>query len=833
MLLGSIGVVAVSACGDAAVRPAPTIHGFTPSAGLVGTTVFIDGADFTGTSAVAFAGTPAASFTVAADRTLVAVVAAGSSSGPISVTTPRGAATSADAFTVLVPPTLESFAPSEGPVGTTVTLTGAHLAGATGVSFGGLAAASFAVVSDTSLSAVIAPGTLSGTVTVTTPGGVVTTSDAFTVLPTPTVLDFAPASGPVGTVVTISGSHLTGATSVAIGGTATAFTVVSDSSVTAVVAEGTSSGPITVTTPVATATSSDAFTVVPVPSISGFTPGEGLAGATVTISGAHLTGASAVSFGGLAAASFAVVSDTSVSAVVAAGSVTGPISVTTPGGVATSRDAFRMLFAPTLTGFSPSSALVGASVSISGTHLSGATAVRFGDTPAASYTVVSEASITAVVAAGTASGPITVTTPNGSATSTNAFTVIPPVPVIDSFTPGAGGLGASVVIHGSGFTGASAVAFGAIPAASFEVTSDVAISAVVAAGTASGPIHVQAPGGSATSSAAFTFVPAPTLTAFDPPAGPIGTRVVITGTDLDSALGVSFHGTAAASFTVDSPTQISAVVAADTTAGPIAVTTLGGAVASATDFTVRFAPTIVGLSPAAGGVGRAVLVDGTDFVDVSAVAFGGTAAASFEVQSPTRISAVVAAGTATGPVTVTTPLGTATSGTPFTFIPAPVISSFAPASGVVGTVITIQGTALSGGPRSASAAPRPPSPSSTTATSPPPSRPARTPGSYASRPAVAPPPRRRSSPSRRRRPSSASRRSSAAAIWRCRSAVSSSPTRPRSRSTAPPPSRSRSTPTCASPPSCPRAPPPAPSRSRRRAARAPPRPRSPTCARRA
>lgn len=67
-------------------------------------------------------------------------------------------------------PIISSFAPTSGAIGTTVTITGINLTGATAVSFGGTAAASFTVNSSTSITAVVALGS-SGTVSITTPGG--------------------------------------------------------------------------------------------------------------------------------------------------------------------------------------------------------------------------------------------------------------------------------------------------------------------------------------------------------------------------------------------------------------------------------------------------------------------------------------------------------------------------------------------------------------------------------------------------------------------------------------------------------------------------------------
>jgi hypothetical protein len=87
-------------------------------------------------------------------------------------------------------PTVTSISPTSGPTagGTTVTITGTGFTGATAVSFGGTAAASFSFVSDTSMTAVSPAGTGTVDVTVTGPGGTSATSsaDQFTYLSTTT-----------------------------------------------------------------------------------------------------------------------------------------------------------------------------------------------------------------------------------------------------------------------------------------------------------------------------------------------------------------------------------------------------------------------------------------------------------------------------------------------------------------------------------------------------------------------------------------------------------------------------------------------------------------------
>ena len=116
---------------------APRITSFTPTSGAVGSSVAITGANFTGASAVKFNGTTA-TFTVTSATKITATVPAGATTGPISVTTAGGTATSATAFTVA--PRITTFSPTGGPTGSSVVITGANLTGATAVKFNGTAA---------------------------------------------------------------------------------------------------------------------------------------------------------------------------------------------------------------------------------------------------------------------------------------------------------------------------------------------------------------------------------------------------------------------------------------------------------------------------------------------------------------------------------------------------------------------------------------------------------------------------------------------------------------------------------------------------------------------
>ena len=147
---------------------------------------------------------------------------------------------------------------TSGKVGASVVILGGGLTGTSNVSFSGTSA-SFKVVSDTEITATVPAGAFTGFVTVTTPSAPLTSSKKFLVIPQ--FISFSPPSGPVGTVVTITGVSLAQTTSVKIGSKPMTFKVNSDTQITATVPAGASSGKITVTTPGGKATSATSFTV--------------------------------------------------------------------------------------------------------------------------------------------------------------------------------------------------------------------------------------------------------------------------------------------------------------------------------------------------------------------------------------------------------------------------------------------------------------------------------------------------------------------------------------------------------------------------------------------
>jgi hypothetical protein len=336
----------------------------------------------------------------------------------------------------------------------------------------------------------------------------------------PTISGFTPTSGGVGTTVTITGTNFVMSVNfltvnlvkgVTFNGVGAKFTINSATQITATVPEGATTGPIYLTNVAGgVVTSATNFAVrPPPPTISSFTPTEGWLGSEVTITGTNLTWAAGVTFNG-ASAKFTVVNATTLTATVPAGATTGPIHLTkVDGGTVTSVTSatnFTVLPPPpTISRFSPSIGGAGGEIIIEGKNFVGTTAVQFGLVAAQQFTVTNYA-IKATVPAGVTSGPIKVTTPNGTATSAKNFNVFQ----ITGLRPLSGKVGTAVVITGENFVGVPKVTFNEVnSAAGLE---DSGIWTAVPAGATTGRIKVTLflngiSIGTATSPMDFTVTP--------------------------------------------------------------------------------------------------------------------------------------------------------------------------------------------------------------------------------------------------------------------------------------------------------------------------------------
>ena len=425
-------------------------------------------------------------------------------------------------------PTITSFSPTSGAVGTSVNITGTNFTGATALKFNGTGT-SFTVNSSTQITATVPSGATTGTISVSTPSGTGTSSSSFTVTGSGGSIAYVQSqTNAVGSsgnnTATFSASPTAGDTIVAgvvcYGPNVCQITSVTDNFGNPYSQIGPTAmygGPTTNGTPVALycasgISSGSSFTVTANQSNSG--GGDSnlyiaeYSGASCTVdqsASGSLTGGTATT---LLQTSSATTTNSSDLLVAVGGSSAGGNATAgsgyhlrqnaTPGvaenggfedetvastgsysgsmTMASSTTYWAMVMValkgsssggatPTVTSFSPTSGAVGTSVTITGTNLTGAASVKFNGTAATSFTVNSSTQITTTVPSGATTGTISVTTPSGTGTSSTSFTITTSGPTITSVSPTGASDGTTVTISGVNFGSAQGtVTFGSASA---------------------------------------------------------------------------------------------------------------------------------------------------------------------------------------------------------------------------------------------------------------------------------------------------------------------------------------------------------------------------------
>jgi hypothetical protein len=477
------------------------------------------------------------------------------------------------------------------------------------------------------------------------------------------VLDFrARTEGSIGATLTLAGINLDRVTSVSFNGTAAAFTIVNASTITTTVPVGATTGPLTVTSPAPYGTSNAlAFSLVVLPTAltgtvlnltttsaflrgsvsdnggavslveSGLvyvqgtglptladiratriTPGSNafsttaiglLPGTTYTVRSYGINSAG-LSYGN--PVSFTTLTNTSVVSIARADP--SPTGVSSVGG---SYLRFTVTFA------APVANLTSANFATTGTGNIWSRLITGVSGAGTTYTVTVYTSLAPGPSTGTV-GLNLVSTINLVPGLTTPLPFVGEVYTLDNAPPTAvlsSAAGSATSTAPIPFTVTFSEPITGLTASSLSVSNGTITTAVTSTGnaysfdvtpTANGPVTVSVPANAAQDAAgngstaavpySITYQPttaAPTLTLLSPLNGPAGTSVTLTGTNLGGTTGVSFNGTAASSFVVNSPTSITAIVAAGTTTGPVRVTTPSGLATSADNFVVRVAPTTV------------------------------------------------------------------------------------------------------------------------------------------------------------------------------------------------------------------------------------------------
>jgi hypothetical protein len=506
----------------------PKLTSISPNFGSTtgGNTVTIIGTDFIGATEVTVGDLSCSTFTVIDNNTLTCITPARIAPGPVGiiVTTGGGPTKKSSPFTYILPPVITSISPPFGGTtgGNVVTITGINFKGASSVLFGGLSATTVKAVNDTTITCKT-PVTLTAgpvDVIVRTGGGPSNTFLSFMYITPPVISDISPPAGSIlgGNIVTITGTNLTGATSVLFGKAAsTNITVVNDTTLTCrtPLNKSGASGVI-VRTGGGPSNTFDSFTFVTPPSISGISPltGSTNGGTLVTLKGKDFIGATSVTIGGVEATSFTVVSATIITCITPACPTAGGvgINVTTAGGQSKQFSFFNYITPPVITSLSPStgSTAGGTIVTITGTNFTGATSVTINGKAATPIKVVDNTTITCKAPINLIAGPVDVivTTGGGPSSAFSSYTYITPA-VITSISPAFGTKagGTSVTITGTNLTGASNLLFGLNSATNVNVVNDTTITCVtpVSANPVAVGITLTTGGGLSNKFSSFTY----------------------------------------------------------------------------------------------------------------------------------------------------------------------------------------------------------------------------------------------------------------------------------------------------------------------------------------
>lgn len=489
------------------------------------------------------------------------------------------------------PPTITSLTPTTGAVGSSVVIAGTNF-GATKststVTFNGTSASTTAW-SATSITATVPTGATTGPVVVTV-NGLASNSANFTVFPV--ISSLTPTAGGVGSSVVIAGSNFgstPGTSTVTFNGIQAATPAQwSNTSITAVVPSGATSGPVLVTVG-GHASNSAQFTVTPV--ITSLAPTAGPVGTVVTINGTTFgatRGSSSVSFAGVAATP-ATWSDTRITAAVPAGVALGAASVVVSvTGAGSSNSATFTVVAPLAMTASPSPAANSngwnnTNVTVTYTCTGGAPPVQC---PAA-QTVSTEGANQAISA--------TATDANGATASASVTLNIDKTgPTVTITSPANNTIttASTQQVNGTVADSLSGIASAACNGSPATIQAGaVSCTATLVSGTNLIPIAATDVAGNTTTQAVAVVVGSPAITDFNPKSGAVGNVITITGTNLalgapalaQVTLNQQGGGTIGAPVTSSSPTSVSFLIPPGATDGLVTLTTLGeSAVSTAT-----------------------------------------------------------------------------------------------------------------------------------------------------------------------------------------------------------------------------------------------------------
>jgi len=267
------------------VVPPPSITSLSSTGGAAGSSVTITGSNFgpnLSNRKVTFNGV-SAPITSWSDTSIGVTVPSAGTTGNVVVTASGGVTSNGVLFTIQ--PSITSLFPNSAAVGSTVNIAGSSMGGNIGsVSFNGVNATQIVSWGPTSVTVFVPSGASTGNLVLTSAGGTASNTLNFSVVPAPNISSLSPNSGPVGGTVTITGSNFgANSWSVTFNGQYANINGWSDTSISAVVPSGTTTGNVVVTAAGGVSSNGVPFTVA-----NGLNTGRYLHNATLLNSGRAL-----------------------------------------------------------------------------------------------------------------------------------------------------------------------------------------------------------------------------------------------------------------------------------------------------------------------------------------------------------------------------------------------------------------------------------------------------------------------------------------------------------------------------------------------------------------
>jgi photosystem II stability/assembly factor-like uncharacterized protein len=474
------------------------------------------------------------------------------------------------------------------------------------------------------------------------------------------------------------------------------------------------------------------------PAITSLSPSNtavGGPGFTLTVNGSGFISTSVVEWNGTDLATTFVSANQLTATVLATDIATGgtfPVTVVNPGVAPSNAVNFSVDNpVPSTSSLSPMSATAGGAaftLTVNGTNFVNGTTVLWNHssrtTTFVSATKVTAAILTTDIAtAGTVSITVSNPAPGGGASNAQTFTINNPAPALTTFSPTsktAGSATFTLTVNGSNFVkGASLVNWNGSPltttfVSSAKLTASISASLVTTAGTVPVTVVTNGPGGGTSNALTFTIDNLkPTITSTSPTtavAGGSTFTLTVNGTNFLSTSVVDWNALPA-STTYVSKTKLTAQITSSDIASPgaakITVTNPapGGGASAPKTFTIdNPVPSLISISPisaTAGGASFTLIVNGSNFVALSAVEWNGVKQTTKFV-SGTQITATITpadiktAGSAQVTVFNPTPGGGASSAKTFDINnPIPALTKLTPSSATAGSAaftLTVTGT---------------------------------------------------------------------------------------------------------------------------------------------